>query len=124
MRRSSSNGEDNHSGTKSEIQQTLFSYAVTRAREWLLKQMLKKGLATRDVISFVRKQASLRLENKTLDGQTVRVAMRAKLVDIKLNKSKLLMKLGSLKKILLAELDGKAFKLRKILDRLKKNQEN
>ena len=60
--------------------------------------MLSKGLATRDVISFVRKQANLRLEIKTLDNPTVKAAMKAKLMDIKINKSRLLSKLGSLKR--------------------------
>ena len=81
--------------------------------------MLSKGLATRDVISFVRKQANLRLEIKTLDNPTVKAAMKAKLMDIKINKSRLLSKLGSLKKILLAKLDGKTFKLRRYMNKLK-----
>ena len=119
MRFNGSDGEEIHSGTLSEIQKTLFSYSISKAREWLLLQMLKKGLATRDVISFVRKQANLRLEVKTLDNPTVKAAMKAKLMDIKINKSKLLKKLGSLKKILLESLDGKTFRLRKHMNRLK-----
>ena len=84
-----------------------------------MKQMLSRGLATRDVISFVRKQANLRLEIKTLDSQTVKAAMKAKLTDIKINKSRLLSKLGSLKKILLAKFEGKTFKLRRYLNKIK-----
>ena len=121
MRQECSDGDNIYSGTISEIQKILFSYSVTKAREWLVKQMISKNLATRDVISFVRKQANLRLEIKTLDQPTVKAAMKAKLLDIKLNKTRLLSRLGALKKILLDKMRGKTFRLRKCMKRIKKD---
>ena len=121
MRRKYSDGKDNYSGIQSEIRKTLFSYAMAKARNWLLKQMLDRNIVTRDILSFVRKQAGMRSEIKTIDSSTVKVAMKAKLIDIRLNMTRLLTKLKSQKLTLLEQLGGKTFKLRKILAREKVN---
>ena len=68
MRRKHSDGKDNYSGIQSEIRKTLFSYAMAKARNWLLKQMLDRNIVTRDILSFVRKQAGMRSEIKTIDS--------------------------------------------------------
>ena len=58
MRRERSDGKENHSGIQSEIRKTLFSYALAKARNWLLKQMLDRNLVTRDILSFAKNQQS------------------------------------------------------------------
>ena len=119
MKPQTSDDGNDYSGTTSEIRKILFSISMAKAREWLLKQLLSKNLMTRDILSFAMKQSNLRLENKDLDRNTVKVAMRAKLVDVRLNLTRLLLALRQLKETLLDSLGGRTFKLRKIMTKLK-----
>ena len=121
MRSKTSNGGSDYTGTESEIREILFSISSAKAREWLLKRMLSENLMTRDILSFVKNQAHLRLENKGLDVNTVKTSMKAKLVDVRKNKARLLCNLKRLKDKLLESLGGRTFKMRKTMMKLKKD---
>ena len=121
MRLKTSNGGSDYTGTESEIREILFSISLAKAREWLLKRMLSENLMTRDILSFVKNQAHLRLENKDLDVNTIKISMKAKLVDVRHNKAKLLCHLRRLKDKLLESLGGRMFKMRKTMKKLKED---
>ena len=52
-------------------------------RIWLLRELMKRNLSTRDIYSFINGQAKLRTDLKLLDYKTMTSAMRTKLNDIK-----------------------------------------
>ena len=47
----------------------------------LLQSLKKKGLCTRDIMSFLKNQADLRVNNKALDMVISNCAMRSKVMD-------------------------------------------
>ena len=70
-----------------------------RERLGLLQALYKKGLATRDVLSFIENQADQRSTNKFIDAKTCKSAMRAKINDSKETlKSKQLIRRQSIKR--------------------------
>ena len=85
--------------------------------------MVDRGIARRDVQSFVENQAELRKEFKLVDISTLRTSMVAKLKDTKLNLRSLQKKVVEIKKDLLLECNGKRHKFRRIVKNLRKDPE-
>ena len=119
MRHRSSYGDPIHTGLNSELSEILFEISTAESRLWLLRNMISKNLVTRDVLSFVNKQANLRVVNKDLDQTTIKAAMNAKLVDTENSLQKLKLHLKSLKTTLLKEVGGRFYKMNRILSKLK-----
>ena len=115
-----SNGSQPYSETIDKLSKILTDMATAEARLWLISQLYKERLTTRDIYYFALKQAQLRTENKEPDISTVRFAMRAKQRDIESN----LMRLRSAKKKieehLLNCLDGRKYKLKCLIFNLLK----
>ena len=118
MRPSISNGCLSFTGINGKLRETMFKIALAESRLWLMKNMLSKNLMTRDILFFVTKQADMRIVNKDIDLMTVKAAMAAKLEDIKWDLENLKSTYQTLKSNLLNKLDGRMFKLKKILSRL------
>ena len=112
-------GAQPYSETLDKLSKTFISIATAEARLWLISQLIKERLTTRDIYYFALKQAQIRTENKEPDIATVRFAMKAKQRDIESN----LMQLRSTKKKteedLLSKLGGRKYKFRKLLKRAK-----
>ena len=77
-----SDGGHSYEGTEGKLYQTITKASTEYARLWLFKNLMKNGLATRDIYYFAAKQADLRIENKNMDHMTVRHAMQAKIRDV------------------------------------------
>ena len=94
-----------------------------RERLGLLQALYKKGLATRDVLSFIENQADQRSTNKFIDAKTCKSAMRAKINDSKETlKSKQLTRRQSIKRFK-NNIGGKGYKLKKTLNAIRRRQE-
>ena len=94
------------------------------AKLGLLKSLNKRGLCTREVLSFAKNQADLRSSIKTLDMGTTRNAMRSKIRDSMETLRRLhIAKAHSIRRYL-EENDNKKYKLRKTLKSIKHKQEN
>ena len=100
-------------GNKGKLREKYLHVANAEARLWLFKQMLDRDIATRDIQSFVEKQAGLRREFKQVDMNTLRVAMRAKYKDTGRHLKTLQMEIEDVRKQLLLDLDNKRYRLRK-----------
>ena len=107
-------------GNKGKLQEKFFQIVNAEARLWLFKKMLERGIATRDVQSFIENQASLRREFKQIDTATLKVAMRAKHDDTIEHIKALQKEVGVIRKDLLADLSNKKHRLRKVSKFLKK----
>ena len=108
-------------GTKEKLKEKLSKIAATEARIWLFNRMLERGLATRDVQSFLENQAELRKEFKLVDTSTLTVSMKAKLKDAVLNLKTLKRETESIRKTLLLECDYKKHRMRRITKNIKKD---
>ena len=106
-------------GNKDRMKKKLFQIANAEARLWLFRRMLDQDLATRDIQAFIDRQAELRRDFIDRDLATLRSAMRAKYKDTSLNLRSLRDEICALKKDLLADLDCKKFRLRKLMKDLK-----
>ena len=114
---SSSNG-DHYAGQYSDLFRAIEKVTDAELRVELLEKLDRNRLCTNDVLSFVNNQAKLRSENKTRDVSTIRQAMKAKVED---SKKALVMKrrtLTHIKKNHLEKLNGKWFKLNRIVKRM------
>ena len=56
---------------------------LDESRSWLLRSLLDNKRCTRDIYSFAQNQAESRVEINSLDTQTIRAAMRMKIMDTK-----------------------------------------
>ena len=106
-------------GTRERLKEKINRITNTEARIWLFKRMLERGIATRDVQSFIENQAELRKEFKIVDESTLKVSMKAKLKDASLSLKTLRKKAQEIRKLLLLECDNKRHKLRRITKTLK-----
>ena len=70
-------------GMIKQLSKTCASIDDHKLRIWLLRKLMSKGLATRDIISFIEGQAGLRSDIKDMDTKTMNSAMRTKLKDVK-----------------------------------------
>jgi len=75
-------------GLKIELKKTLHRMMLEDTRIWLIKTLLRMKLATWDIFNFAVKQAGLRTTLKSLDWQTMKSALRAKLSDARLTLNK------------------------------------
>ena len=66
-----------------ELEKVLHTIMMEESTVWLINSLLKAKLSTWDVFNFASKQADLRTTIKTIDWQTVRVALAAKVKDAK-----------------------------------------
>ena len=67
------------SGVESNLLKASIKSTKNEARSWLLRSIISRNLATRDIYSFVLNQAELRRFNKVPDSLTIKRAMRMKL---------------------------------------------
>ena len=86
----------------------------------LFDNMRGKGLYTRDIFSFVEKQADLRILHKNIDKPTADHALSAKIRDVKETLKAYKNTKAQLKKEYLKEVGGKKYKLRKLMSRISK----
>ena len=94
------------------------------ARLSLLRAINKRGLCTRDVLSFATNQADLRFTIKTIDSRVTKNAMRSKIRDsVETLRLKHMAKARSIKRYL-EENGNKKYKLRKALRCIKSKQQN
>ena len=109
---------------KSRLKEKYIHIATAEARIWLFKQMLDRGIATRDVQAFIEKQAGLQLESKQVNMNTQKVAMRAKLEDSTRHLKTLHEEVGIIRSELLEDLNNKRHRLTKISKSLKQEANN
>ena len=106
-------------GIKERLKIKYINIANSEARMWLFKQMLDRGLTTRDIQSFTENQASLRREFKLVDKPTQTAAMRAKLKDITLSLKTLKTEADLIKTELLEGYNNETFRVRKTIKPLR-----
>ena len=75
-----------------ELIKTYKNISENKLRMWLIRSLISKNLATRDIYTFAQNQSELRSVVKSLDRKTMDSAMRMKLKDIKLVLSKYIYK--------------------------------
>lgn len=105
-----SNGDHSINGILSKLNQTCEDIGSNEARGWLIDQLCRRKITTRDIYHFALKQAQLRTEDQSLDTQTVKHAMRAKRRDINSILSKLKRTMKIQEEDLLTELNGRKYK--------------
>ena len=113
--------QGHYSGNEYELFKANMMVMKNELRLWLLRNLMNKDLATRDIYYFVKKQGELRTTIKNPDRKTVRQAMSAKLCDVKATLKRNYKDRKVLRSVVLGELDGKGFVLRKKLKEMKRN---
>ena len=83
MKRRTSDDFKNFSGNELDLLTTHMNIMKHQLRLKLLRGLLSRKLATRDIFSFARGQSDQRLYRKTPDWTTIKTAMKAKLLDVK-----------------------------------------
>ena len=78
-----SNGRRDIVGIIDKLRVTHRKVMSDETRIWLIRKLADRGLTTRDIYSFVCKQARLRSCYRVLDRQTIRAATHAKLKDLR-----------------------------------------
>ena len=68
---------------KSKLQEIYLENTAFETRKSLLQTLVNENLATRDIYSFIKNQAQLRLVDKRLDNETLKQAMKTKISDLK-----------------------------------------
>ena len=86
----------------------------------LFNNMRGKGLYTRDIFSFVEKQADLRILHRNIDKPTADHALSAKVRDVEETLKAYKNIKAQLKKEYLKEVGGRKYKLRKLMSRISK----
>ena len=77
---------DNYATDKSgELYKSYLKVADEKQRLLMLRTLHKRGICTRDVLSFIVNQAELRSVDKKLDKPLARVAMKSKVHDANLS---------------------------------------
>ena len=74
-------GEAISGSIEERLEKVMHETLEEQDRLHLLKNLDKKGLATRDIISFISNQADLRRVNKNLDLPIASKAMKSKIKD-------------------------------------------
>ena len=106
-------GRYNFAGTEEERHKTHEKIIRDELRLWLLKSLLERDLATREIYYFVKKQGDKRETNKKPDIMTIRSAMSVKIKDLLRSLKRSRLKRSICKKRLLEDLDHKSYRLRK-----------
>ena len=114
-----SNGDQGFAGTIDKLSEIYENIAVAEARKWLFEQLQRENLTTRDIYSFAVKQAQIRTENKEPDLATIKFAMKAKQRDIVTKLKTLHVEKDIKQSELLQSLNGRRFKHKKILKKMK-----
>ena len=81
--RDENEGERHIMRTLKQLSELYSGISDDKLRVWLLRELLSRNLATRDIFSFVEGQEKLRSDIKLLDIRTMTSAMRTKLLDIR-----------------------------------------
>ena len=102
-----------------ELRETYRKIAINETRKILLESLVKEELATRDVYSFLKNQAQLRIFNKCLDKNISRLAMKAKISDIRTSLRGLDSKRKSIERCLRERLERKRHKVRRFIKPLR-----
>ena len=114
-----SNGRREIVGLIDKLRVTHKKVVSDEMRIWLIRQLTDRGLTTRDIYSFVYKQAKLRSFYRILDKQTMKSAIHAKLKDLRFTmKSKCKTKKHQ-EKCLLKLLGGRSYSLRRVIKKIK-----
>ena len=104
-----------------EIHRKVMKYET---RIWLIRSLTSRGLTTRDVYSFVSKQAKIRSHYRVLDKQTVRSATRAKLKDLRLALYETFKEKKHQENILLEIVDGRSYIARRKIRQIRRTRES
>ena len=100
---------------KTKLEKAVHETIEEQNRLQLLNKLNKKGLCTRDVLSFVSNQVELRSEIKEFDNRTAREAMKSKIRDSRESlRAKHRKKSGIIKQYL-EQTGHRHFKIRKIM---------
>lgn len=101
------------------LQETYNAVTEFDLRKELLENLVNEDLATRDIFSFVKGQARLRLIDKRMDKKTSRQAMRSKITDLRRSKNRAKTRLKLLEKDLRTSLNNKRHRVRRYLKKLR-----
>ena len=101
------------------LQETYNAVTEFDLRKELLENLVNEDLATRDIFSFVKGQARLRLIDKRMDKKTSRQAMRSKITDLRRSKNRAKTRLKLLEKDLRTSLNNKRHRVRRYLKNLR-----
>ena len=106
-------------GVERELLEAHMNVMRNEMRLWLLKSLLEKDLATRDIYYFTKKQALLRYTDKIPDKETMRVAMEVKIRDMRKVLSHSYNIRRTTNKSLLSELNYRSKRLVKKVNKIK-----
>ena len=110
----------NFSGSELNLLRTHMTTMKHHLRLKLLRNLLSRKLATRDIFFFTKSQADRRIIKKTQDWATTETAMTAKILDIKAVIHKSYNERDEARLQLLEEYQGKKFRLRRCIGRIKR----
>ena len=106
-------GSLNITELSNRLQETYNAVTEFDLRKELLENLVNEDLATRDIFSFVKGQAKLRLIDKRMDKKTSRQAMRSKITDLRRSKNRAKIRLKLLEKDLRVALNNKRHRVRR-----------
>ena len=107
-------------GDNNSLEDTMRKMMLEEVRIWLLKELMRQGLCTRDVYSFAVKQAGLRSSFKSIDEATIRQAMLSKIRDCRATLKRLKGVRALLETNLSTESERERLKLKTIKNKLGK----
>ena len=119
--KTSSGDFKNFSGSELNLLETHVTTMKHQMRFKLLKNLRNLNLSTRDIFFFIKGQADRRTFKKTQDWVTMASAMRAKMLDIKAVIRMSYYEREKARLQLLEEYNGKKFKLRRCIGRIRKH---
>ena len=104
---------NNIAGIENRLLEATMTVMRNELRIWLLRSLLERNLATRDIFHFAKNQGMLRQYNKIPDRRTIEIAMKVKIEDLRMVLLNSYKNKRKKKKDLLVELNHRTFKLRK-----------
>ena len=104
-----SDGERHIAGILTKLEEIHRKVMKYETRIWLIRSLTSRDISTRDIYSFVSKQAKIRSHYRVLDKQTVKSATRAKLKDLRLALYENFKNKKHLENILLESLSGRSY---------------
>ena len=119
VRDSSGDSIINELGT--ELQELYVNLGENRSRKLLLETLNNEGLATRDIFSFVVKQAQQKVLTRDIDQATSEQAMKAKIGDLKKYIRHIKIEIKKKEDHLRLALKGKKQTFRRAIKKMKKN---
>ena len=114
-------GNLNLSELKTKLQETYVKIVEDETRKSLLETLVSENLGTRDVLSFIKTQASLRHVDKRMDVITLRSAMKTKIKDLRQSRKRNIQIAEQLENNLRTLLENKRSKFRRHMNQIRKH---